>query len=45
MIVEKKLDTDKLIRDLKELKDKGIKSIAVALMHSYWSVFTNHKIS
>ena len=38
MIVEKKLNTEKLERDLKDLRDKGIKSIAVALMHSYWLV-------
>ena len=36
--MEKQLDTVKLTRDLKELKARGIKSIAVALMHSYWLV-------
>ena len=35
MIVEKELDAEKLTHDLKELRGKGIKSIAVALMHSY----------
>ena len=36
IIVEKKLDREKLKGDLLKLKSKGIKSIAVALMHSYW---------
>ncbi|KAL5249625.1 hypothetical protein ACHWQZ_G018478 [Mnemiopsis leidyi] len=42
MIVEKKLNTEKLKHDLKELRERGIKSIAVALMHSY--CFADHEL-
>ena len=36
VIVEQQLDKGRLREDLTNLRAQGIKSIAVALMHSYW---------
>jgi len=35
LTVTKELDVDKLKSDLKSLLEKGIKSLAVVLMHAY----------
>lgn len=39
--VRRALDEDHLVRELNDLRDRGIKSIAVALMHSY--AFKDHE--